>query len=149
MLRERESELEAMITQFAHSSSNARDSADKLRAAGNEAEFNVKAAVAKGTALRNDLELMIDQAAALIEKIQLETERQASIMESTERLAKPEEPSLPVEAGSRVRPFSPMAAPAAPQNAPAETESGSPIEPRSDAERQLLAAIRAAKEGVA
>ena len=150
MLRSREDELQSMITQFAHSSANAQESADRLRAAGNEAEFNVKASVAKGMALRNDLELMIEQAAALIEKIAEETERQASVKDVAQRVAKAPDMPLPAQpSAGPVQPFRPPPGPAdAPRVEPAP-QPASGVEPRTDAERQLLEAIRAAKQGVA
>lgn len=169
MLRAREDELTKMfesLAQAAESTVGARQTAEQLRSAGTEAEVSVKAAVAKANAMRGDLELMIDQAVALIDKIEEETERQASIRMSAEK-ASAAAPSRPVArrpaAGTAPAPAAPVRPEAAPpfppmpegrERIPALPEtprrpSSDIVEARTDAERNLLAAIRAAKEGVA
>ncbi len=170
MLRAREDELREMIGEFAVSSVTAQDAASRLRAAGTEAEVGVKAAIAKGVALRSDLEISIEQAIALVDKIEMEIERQASIGRSLERVSAPAAPArTPVRTPARPTTSSPRAAP---PSAPVAARSAGVapfvprthvgprddvvrhaepdvVEARTDAERQLLAAIRAAKEGVA
>lgn len=68
VLRDGEGALHQMIGQFSESSLVAQESARQLKAAGTEAEFGVKAAIAKGMALRNDLEIMLDQADLLVSR---------------------------------------------------------------------------------
>ena len=69
MLRDGEADLQRMISQFNDTSVVVQDSARKLRSAGTEAEFGVKAAVAKGMALRNELDVMLEQAELLVDKL--------------------------------------------------------------------------------
>lgn len=168
MLREREGELQSMMGQFTDASLLAEEGASRLRAAGMEAEVGVRGVVAKAAAMRNDLELMIDQALALVDKIETETERQEQIRRAGERAASEPDRGL---AGRRPQPFEPAQAgggasagakafpPAAPaRNRPMPDRQPDrqpdrrpvrhPVEPRTEAERHLLEAIRAAKEGV-
>tara|TARA_R110000787_G_scaffold161985_1_gene275360 strand:- start:95 stop:667 length:573 start_codon:yes stop_codon:yes gene_type:complete len=156
-LKERESELQDMILQFNHSSSAAHASASTLKSAGTEAEFGVKAAVAKAMALRNDLATMIDEGNRLAARLDQQATRQAQLERSgakTEATAQrapapPARTSRQPETQANVRPFQPPsgAKQAVINRMPAvETDH---IAPRTAAERHLLDAIRAAKEGVA
>lgn len=163
MLREREGELQSMMTQFTDVSVTAEEGANRLRAAGMEAEVGVRGAVSKASAMRNDLELMIDQALALVENIHAETERQEQIRRTGERAAadsgletqrRRPQPFAPAPAGAvsagGARAFAPapVAARGRPTPGPGPQPAGHPVEPRTEAERHLLEAIRAAKEGV-
>jgi len=207
MLRDGEGELQQMIAQFSESSLVAQESARKLKAAGTEAEFGVKAAVAKGMALRNDLEMMLDQAELLVDRLDDDRYRvtsapaamppaaptshaptQASEMRpnsmpagqpsdwdsdntpldrtTIEREMAARAPMAarkgPAPVGqtnvrdTNVKPFSPPIR-SADEVVRAETDRAAPrgntpraeqLEPRTEAERHLLDAIRAAKQGV-
>ena len=173
VLRDGEGALQQMIGQFSESSLVAQESARQLKAAGTEAEFGVKAAIAKGMALRNDLEMMLDQADLLIARIDDDRYRvppapsakpvsrgAADQMEASSfgaeesRLARP--PVSPPTQSERpapannVQPFSPPVRSADEVvRATAPTPAPDPLQPRSEAERHLLDAIRAAKEGTA
>ena len=138
-LKERESELQDMILQFNHSSSAAHASASTLKA----------------MALRNDLETMIDEGNRLAEKLDQQATRHARLERPGARAAATAQPAPPArpakqpETRANVRPFQPPTG--AKQSVinrmpPVETDQ---IVPRTAAERHLLDAIRAAKEGVA
>lgn len=175
VLRDGEGALHQMIGQFSESSLVAQESARQLKAAGTEAEFGVKAAIAKGMALRNDLEIMLDQADLLVSRLdddryrvppaapatrtsQFSDERTGAPSSSAEpppahatvppqpAAARPERPAP----RSNVQPFSPPVRSADEVvRATAEKAPSGGLQPRSEAERHLLDAIRAAKEGVA
>lgn len=170
MLRERETEMQTMIMEFNQSSAAAHASASALKSAGTEAEVGVKAAIAKATALRNDLAAMIDQGNALCNRLDYKATAEAQA-ETTARARRPPLPEPrdrePREAApasppatppasrtappnvANLRPFAPPARAAADVvNAAPQKEQGD-LQPRTEAERQLLEAIRAAKEGVA
>lgn len=169
MLRDRETELQDMIMQFNYSSTAAHASASALKSAGTEAEVGVKAAVAKATALRRDLELMIDQGNALCNRLDYRATaeaqaeaaaraRRAPLPEPRDRAPEPrarapeEAPPEPRTAPPRaadVRPFMPPARSAADVVDAAPETGQDDLQPRTEAERQLLEAIRAAKQGVA
>lgn len=175
VLRDGEGALQQMIGQFSESSLVAQESARQLKAAGTEAEFGVKAAIAKGMALRNDLEMMLDQADLLVARMDDDRYRvppapaanQTSNVSSNQtaaqsfgpdpapprRAAVPPENPLPRSEmptpPSNVQPFSPPVRSADEVvRATSETSSSAALQPRSEAERHLLDAIRAAKEGV-
>lgn len=167
VLRDGEGALQQMIGQFSESSLVAQESARQLKAAGTEAEFSVKAAIAKGMALRNDLEMMLDQADLLVARMDDDRYRvppapsvNASMDPSFGREPMtPERAPAPANVSpqreqpapvSNVQPFSPPVRSADEVvRATADTASSAPLQPRSEAERHLLDAIRAAKEGVA
>ncbi|MFT7569590.1 MAG: hypothetical protein ACI9JL_000612 [Paracoccaceae bacterium] len=178
VLRDGEGALQQMIGQFSESSLVAQESARQLKAAGTEAEFGVKAAIAKGMALRNDLEMMLDQADLLVARMdddryrvppappapaapaakplaEQSFDRKPSVSVPTPaRASVPAEMSSPrpewPEPVSNVKPFSPPVRSADEVvRATAETSSSAALQPRSEAERHLLDAIRAAKEGTA
>lgn len=173
VLRDGEGALQQMIGQFSESSLIAQESARQLKAAGTEAEFGVKAAIAKGMALRNDLEIMLDQADLLVARMDDDryrvppapTANQASNVSANQTRAQSfsSEPPTPAPASappevwrekpapvSNVKPFSPPVRSADEVvRATAEPPSSAALQPRSEAERHLLDAIRAAKEGVA
>lgn len=175
VLRDGEGALQKMIGQFSESSLVAQESARQLKAAGTEAEYGVKAAVAKGMALRNDLEAMLDQADLLVTRMDDDRYRvppapanigsNVSANQVDERSFAPEPPraapsTQPSQASSsqpegfapvsNVKPFSPPVRSADEVvRATAEAPSSAPLQARSEAERHLLDAIRAAKEGVA
>lgn len=167
-LREREGELQEMITQFNHSSAAAHASAGALKSAGTEAEFGIKAAIAKATAIRNDLEMMVENGGIIIQRL----DAHATLDASRERSNRSE----PVREAPRQPSRQPMAPPAETRLAerppanmpPTNIKSFSPpvrngnevinrgdtagqdnLQPRTEAERDLLEAIRAAKSGVA
>lgn len=177
LLRDGEGEMQQMIARFSESSLVAQESARTLKAAGTEAEFGVKAAIAKGMALRNDLEMMLDQAELLVERMDDDRYKvpaappvSASSEASRAPLPQPDAPkqsSLPREparppapqAGLRennIKPFSPPIRSAdevvRAETRPPEKNNDEPasagLEPRTEAERHLLDAIRAAKQGV-
>lgn len=185
-LRDGEGELQQMIAQFNESSLVAQESARALKAAGTEAEFGVKAAIAKGMALRNDLEKMLDQAELLVDRIDDERYRVPAAPDRPDfgdmdrdpspprsesaRPAPPRNESArpvplpgdvpdprPAPRNNNIKPFAPPIRSAdevvrseAPSPAPAEGQPASAaLEPRTEAERHLLEAIRAAKQGVA
>jgi hypothetical protein len=208
MLRDGEGELQQMIAQFSESSLVAQESARKLKAAGTEAEFGVKAAVAKGMALRNDLEMMLDQAELLVDRLDDDRYRVTSAPAAARPAAQSNVPTSvpsntrannapagqpsdwdsdsatpdrsmiereiaarapqssrngPAPVGqtnvrdTNVKPFSPPIR-SADEVVRAETGRAAPrgnnpgsenLEPRTEAERHLLDAIRAAKQGVA
>lgn len=180
VLRDGEGALQQMIGQFSESSLIAQESARQLKAAGTEAEFGVKAAIAKGMALRNDLEMMLDQADLLVARMDddryrvppapaanqglNDSESRAPVFGS-EREAparagvSPQAPSSQAAQAPRperttpernVQPFKPPVRSADEiVRATAETSPSAALQPRSEAERHLLDAIRAAKEGVA
>jgi hypothetical protein len=204
MLRDGEGELQQMIAQFSESSLVAQESARKLKAAGTEAEFGVKAAVAKGMALRNDLEMMLDQAELLVDRLDDDRYRVTSAPAAApsaspsnnapdlrtniasarppsdwdadrapldrsaierEMAARDPRPAGkgPAPVGqtnvrdTNVKPFSPPIR-SADEVVRAESDHAAPrgnaqgseqLEPRTEAERHLLDAIRAAKQGVA
>ena len=151
MLRDGEGELQKTIAEFNNSSALAQDSAQKLRAAGTEAEFGVKAAIAKGMALRNDLEMMLDQADLLIERL----DQRPAMPSANDRGQAKGTGSMPAErpqSYEAVEPFRPPVRSAEEivrAEQPAEDPSQNTLTPRTEAERQLLDAIRAAKEGAA
>lgn len=170
-LRDGEGELQQMIAQFNESSLIAQESARALKAAGTEAEFGVKAAIAKGMALRNDLEKMLDQAELLVDRIDDERYKVPAAPErtladdmqpapsprsETPRSQPPAAPAMPT-VDDNIKPFSPPIRSAdevvraeAPTPAPGgEQQAAGALEPRTEAERHLLEAIRAAKQGVA
>jgi len=182
VLRDGEGALQKMIGQFSESSLVAQETARQLKSAGTEAEFGVKAAVAKAMALRNDLEVMLDQADLLVAKMDDDryrvppapahngpgvpayrtddrsagpgaelTRRTPSRPEPLRQEASRPEPSRqeaprPV---NNVQPFSPPVRSADEVVRATAKPSSAPLQPRSEAERHLLDAIRAAKEGVA
>lgn len=189
VLRDGEGALQKMIGQFSESSLVAQESARQLKAAGTEAEFGVKAAIAKGMALRNDLEIMLDQADLLVDRMDDDryrvppapsashasndfgsqsvnraanqagtgsfdpepaTDQRAPVQRApNHEPVPPTRPQRPMTS-SNVRPFSPPVRSADEiVRATAETSSTEALQPRSEAERHLLDAIRAAKEGVA
>lgn len=187
VLRDGEGALQQMIGQFSESSLIAQESARQLKAAGTEAEFGVKAAIAKGMALRNDLEMMLDQADLLVARMDDDRYRvppapaapaanepsesslgQAGTRSFGSEPAAPGQAAVPSQASPReaeatssvapanpatpatnVRPFSPPVRSADEiVRATAETPSSAALQPRSEAERHLLDAIRAAKEGI-
>lgn len=181
VLRDGEGALQQMIGQFSESSLVAQESARQLKAAGTEAEFGVKAAVAKGMALRNDLEMMLDQADLLVARMDDDryrvppapearalhepSESSVGLTEgrsfgsepaSTRQPAAPPEASprepetaAPAAPAANVRPFSPPVRSADEiVRATSESPATGSLQPRSEAERHLLDAIRAAKEGV-
>lgn len=166
MLRSREDELHEMFGQAAVSSVTAHEAASRLRAAGTEAEVGVKAAIAKGAAVRTDLETAIEQAIALVDKIEMEIERQASISKSFDRIAAApaalvssapkrapapsvqDAPRAQAQRSAGVMPFTPRMH-EGPRESVVRRSEPDVVEARTEAERQLLAAIRAAKEGVA
>lgn len=175
VLRDGEGALQQMIGQFSESSLVAQESARQLKAAGTEAEFGVKAAIAKGMALRNDLEMMLDQADLLVARMDDDRYRvppapaapaakspaeQSFDREPSASVPTPARASVPAEMSSprpewpepasNVKPFSPPVRSADEVvRATAETSSSAALQPRSEAERHLLDAIRAAKEGTA
>jgi hypothetical protein len=166
LLRDREGELQQMISQFNDSSVIAQESAQKLRSAGTEAEFGVKAAIAKGMALRNDLELMLDQADYLVDRLESSRadvppapqmakadDRPARQMPIGDDRPAPSRPATPPPTEpSNIKAFSPPVRSAEEvirAETPTETDDAALIQPRSEAERDLLNAIRAAKEGTA
>lgn len=173
VLRDGEGALQQMIGQFSESSLVAQESARQLKAAGTEAEFGVKAAIAKGMALRNDLEMMLDQADLLVSKMDNDRYRvppapstnpapgaavdqmdMPSFGADVARAARPPaspppEPAKPAPTNN-VQPFSPPVRSADEVvRATSRPTSSEALQPRSEAERHLLDAIRAAKEGVA
>ena len=187
VLRDGEGALQKMIGQFSESSLVAQETARQLKSAGTEAEFGVKAAIAKAMALRNDLEVMLDQADLLVAKMDDDryrvppapanngpgmpayrtNDRSAGpAAELTRRAPSRPEPSRqepsrqeasrptpfrqesPRPAGN-VQPFSPPVRSADEVVRATAKTSSAPLQPRSEAERHLLDAIRAAKEGVA
>jgi hypothetical protein len=160
MLRSREDELQEMFGRVAVSSVSAQEAASRLRAAGTEAEVGVKAAIAKAASARGDLDTAIEHAIALVDKIEMEIERQASISRSFDKISAPAAPARTAVSGAQggpraamprtsgVTPFTPRVHDAARE--PAVNRIGpDAVEARTEAERQLLAAIRAAKEGAA
>ena len=156
LLRNRESDMQEMIAQFNESSAIAQDSAQKLRAAGTEAEFGVKAAAAKAMALRNDLEALLDQADMLVDRIdgadiapRSPAPRHEPMPREAEPPAREVEPTPRQEQTATIRQFSPPVRSAdevirAEAPTPGRSED---LQPRTEAEKQLLEAIRAAKEG--
>ena len=154
LLRNQEADMQQMITQFNESSAIAQDSAQRLRSAGTEAEFGVKAAIAKGMALRNDLELLLDQAELLVDRMDDARTQSPPPRPSPTPAPKPAETFPPAaaaeaESPSNIRRFSPPVR-SADEVIRAETPAPSeqvPLQPRTEAEKQLLDAIRAAKEG--
>lgn len=184
VLRDGEGALQQMIGQFSESSLVAQESARQLKAAGTEAEFGVKAAVAKGMALRNDLEMMLDQADLLVARMDddryrvppapearaLNEPSESSVGLAESRSFGPEpaaarQPADPPQASPREPETAAPAAPAAPVanvrpfsppvrsadeivRSTSESPATGSLQPRSEAERHLLDAIRAAKEGV-
>ena len=179
VLRDGEGALQKMIGQFSESSLVAQETARQLKAAGTEAEFGVKAAVAKAMALRNDLEVMLDQADLLVAKMDDDRYRVppapanvgsgVSAFQAGDRFSGPDAPgagrqAVPSDAPSprretarqepsrpvgNVQPFSPPVRSADEVVRATAKPSSAQIQPRSEAERHLLDAIRAAKEGVA
>lgn len=184
MLRAGEGEMLQMIAQFNESSLVAQESARQLKAAGTEAEFGVKAAIAKGMVMRNDLETMLDQAELLVGRLDDDRyrvpaapsvarhmdpppggpmpDRAAIQRELAQRTASPAAaPARPAGRDQAVKPFSPPIRSAdevvraqSVQSADRDSAGGaggapSILEPRTEAERHLLDAIRAAKQGVA
>lgn len=156
-LREREGELQEMILQFNHSSAAAHASAGALKSAGTEAEFGVKAVIAKAMAIRDDLEMMVDNGGVIIERLDahatLEASRDRSNRSSRAEPSRPQEPAEPRVAPkpqpSNIKAFNPPT-----RNGNEVINRGAPagqenIQPRTEAERDLLDAIRAAKSGVA
>lgn len=173
-LRDGEGELQQMISQFNESSLVAQESARALKAAGTEAEFGVKAAIAKGMALRNDLEMMLDQAELLVDRLDDDRYRVPAAPdrpEIDEMLREPpprpreSNPPSPLseqasrqQAAPRDRNIKPFAPPIRSADEVVRSEAAAPgleasgagtLEPRTEAERHLLEAIRAAKQGVA
>ncbi len=176
VLRDGEGALQKMIGQFSESSLAAQESARQLKAAGTEAEFGVKAAVAKAMVLRNDLEIMLDQADLLVARLDDDRYRVPpapanirpgvaaigdegrSVAYDADKPARAAAPSRPrprpqperAAPVSNVKPFRPPVRSADEVvRATRETSSSATLQPRSEAERHLLDAIRAAKEGVA
>lgn len=177
VLRDGEGALQQMIGQFSESSLVAQESARQLKAAGTEAEFGVKAAIAKGMALRNDLEMMLDQADLLVAKMDDDRYRvppaPSENPASSAAANQMDMPSFGADVARAARP--PASPPQQPQPRPAQPaptnnvqpfsppvrsadevvratsrpSSSEAMQPRSEAERHLLDAIRAAKEGVA
>jgi hypothetical protein len=194
MLRDGEGEMQQMIAKFSESSLVAQESARLLKAAGTEAEFGVKAAIAKGMALRNDLEMMLDEAELLVDRLDddrykvppapsardIDRDTQRENHRDTHRDTRrdtqgdlqgsaPERPVAqragaqaaqtpePAMRNRNITPFSPpirsaeevvRAETRAPETGIDEAASAG-LEPRTEAERHLLDAIRAAKQGVA
>lgn len=187
MLRAGEGEMQQMIAQFNESSVVAQESARQLKAAGTEAEFGIKAAIAKGMVMRNDLEMMLDQAELLVGRLdddrykvpvaqpvarQMDPppggpmpDRAAIQRELAARTASPAPagtaPARPAGRAPSVKPFSPPIR-SADEVVRAQTGQSADrgaagaaaieparLEPRTEAERHLLDAIRAAKQGVA
>lgn len=176
LLRDGEGEMQQMIAKFSESSLVAQESARTLKAAGTEAEFGVKAAIAKGMALRNDLEMMLDQAELLVDRLdddRYKVPAAPSASGSREDLRDPPpEPGAPQRPSPQraaaptpptgirddtIKPFSPPIRSAdevvRAETRPPETgiydATSAGLEPRTEAERHLLDAIRAAKQGVA
>jgi len=154
VLRDGEGALQKMIGQFSESSLVAQESARQLKAAGTEAEYGVKAAVAKGM----DDRYRVPPAPANIgSNVSANQVDERSFAPEPPRAAPSTQPSqasssqperfAPV---SNVKPFSPPVRSADEVvRATAEAPSSAPLQARSEAERHLLDAIRAAKEGVA
>lgn len=181
MLRAGEGEMQQMIAQFNESSLVAQESARQLKSAGTEIEFGVKAAIAKGMVMRNDLEMMLDQAELLVGRLdddryrvpaappaarQMDPppggpmpDRAAIQRELAARTASPA-PAQPAGRNPVVKPFSPpirsadevvraQSGQSANRSADGIDNAPANLEPRTEAERHLLDAIRAAKQGVA
>lgn len=155
LLRSQEADMQQMIAQFNESSVIAQESAQRLRSAGTEAEFGVKAAIAKGMALQNDLELLLDQAELLVDRMDdartptppVSDPAPAPMPRPAETF--PTAAAAEEEAVSNIRRFSPPVRSADEvirSETPAPAEDA-PLQPRTEAEKQLLDAIRAAKEG--
>lgn len=172
-LRDGDGEMQQMIAKFNESSLVAQESARALKAAGTEADFTVKAAIAKGMALRNDLEMMLDQAELLVDRLDDDRYRVPAApavppdpdayreplppRDSASQRAPASTPAAeaPVQAGDgNIKPFSPPIR-SADEVVRSETKprpadaSDAALQPRTEAERHLLDAIRAAKQGVA
>ncbi len=189
MLREGEGELQQMVAQFSEASLVATESARRLKAAGTEAEIGVKAAVAKGMALQNELGKMLDQAELLVDRMdddryKVPVARSAARQpdpepaRDTQDRYMPDRAAIEQEMADRnltrggnaavsapqtnfgdkgVQPFSPpirsadevVRAESAGTGTSANNRTPARPEPRTEAERHLLDAIRAAKQGVA
>ena len=160
-LREREDEMQAMIAEFNHSSAAAHASAGALKSAGTEAEVGIKAAMAKAIALRDDLEALIQQGNATAGKLDMQATLRARADATPPPRQEPprreEAPTRPLSGAApravpeqaTVRPFAPPPRPRSDVAAPETAPGPNGMQPRTEAERQLLEAIRAAKEGVA
>ena len=186
--------MQKMAAQFSEASLVANESARRLKAAGTEAEFSVKAAIAKGRALQNDLGKMIDQAELLVDRMD-DDRYKVPVARSVARQSEPDpardtgdrympdraaieremadrnltrggtaaaSSDQPKSGDRGVQPFSPPirsadevvraeAGTVATGVAGAGGKDRTParLEPRTEAERHLLDAIRAAKQGVA
>jgi len=198
MLRDGEGEMQQMIARFSESSLVAQESARQLKAAGTEAEFGVKAAVAKGMAVRNDLEMLLDQAELLVDRLDdqyrvpaappisgrpdpaprremadrntpdrdmkdrnmpdrtaIERELARHTSASAQEVASPV--NQPDVRDREITAFSPpirsadevIRAETVRSDADMRDETPASLKPRTEAERHLLDAIRAAKQGVA
>jgi hypothetical protein len=153
-LRERESELQDLITRFNEASRRAEASAATLRSVGTEAERSLRVMVDRAQALRDDLSYLIQRGERVADKV---TERTMSPSFGPEkadsgpsRTTTPDPIARTTDDGDKAasqrkaswRP--PHLASGPDSEAHHQSEND---DPRSDAERELLRALRSAKLG--
>ena len=130
-LRQREGQLQDMIVRFNQASERAEASAATLKAVGTDAEKSLRATVGKAQALRDDLVFMIDRGDAVAGQV----ERSITMARSLAGAAASPKPE-------NDQPASPK-----PENDQPANDDATDAEARSEAERELLRALRSTRSG--
>lgn len=130
-LRNQEAELQGMIAQFNAAVTQADASADKLKSVGGDAERTLRGTIERAQALRDDLMFMIERGSLIADGVE-------SAISATGNGAA-------ATAGSPGGSHAPRRRPDPAPGPPRDNAAGAG--PRSDAERELLQALRARKAG--